>query len=126
MAHILVIDDDPVVRLMIDELLTPLGHRVVEAEEGGQGLAYLKGRDVDLVILDLFMPGVDGFEVLRTMKAADPDQRVLVISVHADEPVGKANFLDFATQLGADGTLAKPFDAALLISTVERCLKGGC
>ena len=84
-AHILVVDDDPVVLRLISQILAPLGE-VVTAPDGETGLATLRQRDFDLVLLDVDMPGMGGFEVCATLKA-DPgyaDLPVLFVSGHTD------------------------------------------
>jgi len=84
-AHILVVDDDPVVLRLLGQILAPLGE-VVTAPDGETGLATLRQRDFDVVLLDVDMPGMGGFEVCATLKA-DPayaDLPVLFVSGHTD------------------------------------------
>ena len=80
MARILIIDDDPVLRAVTERLLTDDGHEVCTAADGEEGLALLKGRDIDLVVLDMLMPRKDGFETLMEIRRLRSGPRVLAIS----------------------------------------------
>ena len=89
--RILLIDDDPLVRLALAMLLREAGHVVEEAEGGAAGLAHLSERPVDLVLTDLRMPGLTGWDVARAVKAKKPRLPVVLVtgSVHSiavDQP----------------------------------------
>ncbi|HEY7659001.1 MAG TPA: response regulator, partial [Actinomycetota bacterium] len=70
-ATVLVVDDDPVIRLMLTGSLERDGHRVVTAEDGPQGLELLRAEAFDVVLLDVIMPSMDGYGVLEQVKG-DP------------------------------------------------------
>ena len=120
MGHVLVVDDEPQVRGMLDKLLTRAGHAVALAEEGAQALRLLDQSDFDIIILDLLMPGMEGLETLMRLKKAHPALKVIVISggsrsVHMD-------FLPTALKLGADRALKKPFENDALLAAVDELL----
>lgn len=110
-ATVLVVEDTLVNRLALVRGVEHLGHRVLQATDGAEALQVLAAEHVDMVLLDLLMPGVDGFEVLRRM-GADPELNgipVLVISALEDtQDVARA------IELGAIDCLPKPFDPVLL------------
>jgi signal transduction histidine kinase len=110
-ATVLVVDDTLINRVSLAKGVENLGHRVVQATDGAEALEVLGREQVDMVLLDLLMPGVDGFEVLRRMNA-DPELRgipVLVVSaLEETEDVARA------IELGAIDCLPKPFDPVLL------------
>lgn len=104
-AHILVVDDDEGVRNVCTTLFHALGYRAAEADSGLKAIETLANasQSVQLVLLDLEMPGMRGDEVMRAMKARDPDVRVLLMS-------GKpSSDLQRYLRDGADGVLRKPF-----------------
>lgn len=121
MATILIIEDDRPLRTVIDAALRRAGHTVLAAENGIDATALLgpKGK-LDLVITDVFMPEMDGFEVMKAIRAHDPAVRIMVISGGGRPPY--PDFLQLATQLGADAALAKPFTVERLIETVDETL----
>jgi CheY-like chemotaxis protein len=89
--HLLLIDDDPVFRYTVGALLRRLGHRVEEAESGAAALALLGKMPVDLVLTDLRMPGMTGWEVARLTKTLHPSVPVVIVtgcaaSLAADQP----------------------------------------
>jgi CheY-like chemotaxis protein/phosphoribosyl 1,2-cyclic phosphodiesterase len=115
---ILVIDDDEDLRILVRKALSKAGHRVVEAADGAEGLRLIERRTPDLVLLDLFMPAPDGFEVLRALRAR-PDTHslaVVVLTAHGDEESARASF-----ELGATDFLAKPFTPPQLDARVRSC-----
>jgi CheY-like chemotaxis protein len=75
MARILIIDDDSAVRVAIRLLLEREGYEVVDAEDGRAGIAALKASVFDIVICDIFMPGMDGLETIREFHRYNPDAR---------------------------------------------------
>jgi CheY-like chemotaxis protein len=83
MALILVIDDDGFYRNVIGGLLGGAGHAVIEAENGKEGVAAYRDRHPDLVIVDLFLPDIDGCEVMQEILAEDRQARLIAISGQA-------------------------------------------
>jgi CheY-like chemotaxis protein len=125
LANILVVDDDPAVRMTIQLLLERSGHVVVAASDGRKGLAAFEAGDFDLLFLDIFMPGMDGLETMRLLLQQRPGLPIIVISgrpIVSDE-MGEPDFLDMALRLGAVRTLPKPFRPAELQAAVSSCLE---
>ncbi len=120
--HILVVDDNRLNRLKLARALKQQGHAVSEAEDGREALEMLRSHPFDLVLLDILMPEVDGFQVLREMKD-DTDLRdipVIVISGLEDmESVNKC------LEMGADDFLNKPVEPAVLKDCVQKILEKG-
>jgi CheY-like chemotaxis protein len=124
-AKILIVDDDPAVRATIRLLLERAGHSVVVAGDGRKGLAMFETGDVDLLLLDIFMPGMDGIETMRSVHQRRPQLPIVVIS---GNPIlsesGKApDFLTMAVKLGAVSSLQKPFKPAALLDVVTNGLE---
>ena len=125
MAHVLVVDDDPAVRMTIQLLLERTGHSVVVAGDGRKGLAAFEAGDFDLLFLDIFMPGMDGLETMRLMLQQRPGVPIIVISGRPIVPdtTSEPDFLNMAIKLGAVRTLPKPFKPADLQAAVSSCLE---
>jgi CheY-like chemotaxis protein len=124
-AKILIVDDDSAVQAAIRLLLERSGHSVVAAADGRKGLAIFEAGDFDLLFLDIFMPGMDGFETMRRVHQQRPLIPIIVISGNAvtwDTSTGP-NFLTMATMLGAVTSLQKPFKPAALLAAVAACLE---
>jgi CheY-like chemotaxis protein len=126
-ASVLVVDDEPAVRMTIKLVLERAGHRVSVAADGRAGLAVLAAGGIDLLVVDLFMPGMDGLETLREVRKHQVDLPVLVISgTSLDAPGQRApDFLAMAVKLGAVSSLQKPFKPRDIIGAVETCLGHG-
>ncbi|HVN87953.1 MAG TPA: response regulator [Candidatus Binatia bacterium] len=123
--RVLVVDDDPSIRLVVEHALAAHGYTVETCDDGSDVLPRLAIAPFDLVVLDLYMPGMNGFEVLRQIRApahgllpaphTPPTVKVLVISAHSDEAT-----MQFVLKRGADTCLAKPFDLADLIRAARQ------
>jgi CheY-like chemotaxis protein len=122
-AKILIIDDDGAVRATIQLLLERAGHSVVVASDGRKGLAIFESGDFDLLFLDIFMPGMDGFETMRLIHQQQPRTPIIVISGNPISSGSGADFLTMATKLGAVSSLQKPFKPAALLAAVAGCLE---
>ncbi len=125
MARILVVDDDAAVQMTVRLLLERAGHNVVTADNGRKGLALCQTGDFDLLFLDIFMPGMDGFETMRLVRLQHPQLPIIVISgrpVSAEADSGP-DFLTMATKLGAVSSLQKPFRPADLLTAVAGSLE---
>jgi adenylate cyclase len=117
---ILVVDDDQSNREMLARRLAHDGHQVRTAADGRQALEALRSHPVDLVLLDVMMPGMDGYEVLQRLKS-DPrlrDVPVLMISA-----LSELDSVVRCIQLGAEDYLPKPFDPVLLRARIGACLE---
>ena len=124
MAKILIVDDDSAVQTTIRLLLERAGHSVVGAGDGRKALAVFEGGDFDLLLLDIFMPGMDGPEIMRLVHQQRPLTPIIVISGNPMiEPGSGPDFLSMAGKLGAVRSLQKPFKPAALLAAVASCLE---
>jgi adenylate cyclase len=111
---VLAVDDLPQNLRLLDAVLSPRGYRVFTAESGQEALEMLGVHDVDLVLLDIMMPGMDGYEVCRRIREV-PEWRFLpVVMITASGDQEKRH----ALEAGADDFVSKPFDQAELIARV--------
>lgn len=106
MAIILIVDDDPTVRLIVGELLRGDGHAIVEAEDGDEALKIVAAMAVDLVVLDMLMPNKDGLETIVELRKRQPGICILAISSGGRMEPGQ--LLRTAMVFGADKCLEKP------------------
>jgi CheY-like chemotaxis protein len=116
---ILVVDDLPANVRLLRAVLEPRGYEVGEAGSGPEALARVAAGDVDLVLLDVMMPGIDGYEVCRRIRADAATAFVPVIMVTASGEAEKRRGLD----AGADDFVTKPFDQAELLARVGSLLR---
>ena len=117
---ILVIDDEEVNRELLMRRLTYHGHVVFTAESGESGLALAARESVDLILLDVLMPGLSGYEVLSRIKA---DAILCEIPVLMISAVDQTASVTRCIALGADDYLTKPFDPLVLRARVSSCLR---
>jgi class 3 adenylate cyclase len=115
-GSILVVDDDAVNRQMLSSLLTREGHRVGTATDGGEALEMLRADPFDVVLLDIVMPQMDGYEVLSRIKGDAALRHLPVIMITALDEVDSAVK---CIETGADDYLPKPFDPVLLSARVR-------
>ena len=118
--RVLCIEDEPEMIELIHLILSRAGYEVLGAESGTEGLELLNKESVDLILLDLMMPEMDGWEVYQHLKANDHTRDIPVIIVTA-----KAQRIDRVLGLyivGADDYITKPFSPKALISSVEQVL----
>jgi CheY-like chemotaxis protein len=120
MALILIVDDDPTVRAIATELLRADDHAIVEASDGGEALALLARLPVDLVILDMLMPNVDGLETILSLKRQDSKVKILAIS--SGGVLDPTSLLKIAMTFGADAALQKPLRVGAFRDAVNRIL----
>jgi DNA-binding NtrC family response regulator len=124
MASILVIDDDRAVLATIKILLERAGHAVEGVDNSRTGLQLLGAQSFDLLIVDIFMPGMDGFETMKLVHESRPQMPIIVISgqqfSYSSEPT--PDFLHMATKLGAVASLPKPFRPTELLAAVNGVL----
>jgi CheY-like chemotaxis protein len=124
MASILVIDDDRAVLATIKILLERAAHAVEAVDDSRLGLQLLEQRSFDLLICDIFMPGMDGFETMRHVHQSRPDMPVIVMSGQQFSLASERqpDFLHMATRLGAVSSLQKPFKPSELLEAVHGSL----
>ena len=115
MATVLVIDDDPSVRSALRRILKLQSHRVVEAENGSEGLQKYQRVQPELVILDVMMPVKDGFDTIQELLASCPWARVVAIT-------GNQPFLEACRELGAVETIRKPMRDEEVLAAVTAAL----
>ena len=120
MAHILVIDDDPVLRQVITLALERAGHTVLRCENGKKAIDYLAHQHADLLLTDIIMPEMDGVETVRAARRLQPDLPILAISGGGSFDPG--DYLGIARAFGATAVLAKPFRPAELVALVASLL----
>lgn len=113
--QVLIVDDDEHIRVIVSKLIEHAGYHPLTAPEGGEALALLAtGEPVDLIILDIDMPGLNGFEVLK--RARDQGVTAPVVMLTAR---GKDEHVLEGYQLGADYYVTKPFQARTVLNIVE-------
>jgi DNA-binding response OmpR family regulator len=118
--NILVIDDNASVRKAITLMLESGGHRVIGAKDGSDGMRAFLDAAPDLVIVDIIMPDKDGIEIIREMRRARPEMRIMAMTGGGRFP--NLDFLKMARAFGASDALAKPIDPDDLVARVEACL----
>jgi adenylate cyclase len=116
---ILVVDDLPVNRRLMEAILTSHGYEVVEAQSGEEALALLDDGGIELVLLDLLMPGLDGHETCRRIRENPRTAYLPVVMVTASGPAEKVKAID----AGADDFIAKPLDQAELLGRVRSLVR---
>jgi CheY-like chemotaxis protein len=123
-ASILVIDDDRAVLSTVRLLLERAAHAVEAVDNSRTGLQLLESHGFDLLIVDIFMPGMDGFETMRLVHQSRPEMPVIVMSGRPFTSTSEQgpNFLDMATKLGAVSSLQKPFRSHELLAAVTKSL----
>ena len=118
-GNIMLVDDDRQTRLKLTRILESQGLTVRAVESGDSALDLLTSESFDVILLDILMPGMDGFEVLQKLQADTRLGKIPVIVISAlDDPEGE----DKCTALGARSFLAKPVDVNLLRARVKDCL----
>ncbi|HEY95149.1 MAG TPA: response regulator/pilus assembly protein [Dehalococcoidia bacterium] len=117
MPKILVVDDDPAGQRLIKYMLTPEGYEVITASNGILGLQMATQQSPDLVVLDIMLPGLDGFEVCRRLREGSNTENISIVMLS-----GKSQETDRDTglKMGADAYLIKPVDRQELIDTVNK------
>ena len=119
MATILLIDDDASIRMIFQVTLEQAGYHVLTAEHGKHGLRLLEHQAVDLIIVDIFMPEMDGLELIPLIRKTRPATKMIAISGKS----GLMDCLDTAKKLGAHAALKKPFSLKELLDAVSTQLK---
>ncbi|MGB4598584.1 MAG: response regulator, partial [Trichlorobacter sp.] len=119
MARILCVDDEPINLSLLDAMLSPRGYDVVLASSGPEALEKIQTERIDICLLDLMMPGMDGFEVCRRIKADEEHGNipVVMITAHAD----MENRIR-GTEAGAEDFISKPFDSAEVLARIKMLL----
>jgi len=116
--RILVVDDEPPIRRLLKTTLTAQSWRVEEVADGPEALDFLRRNKVDLIVLDLGLPGLDGLDVIRRLRETGNVTPIIVLSSRDDEK-GKVAALD----LGADDYVTKPFGVEELAARIRAALR---
>jgi DNA-binding response OmpR family regulator len=116
--NILVVEDNENTRRLLETILRSSGYEVTQAPDAEEGLRILERATVDLVLLDLFLPGADGIQFLRSRAELEPDRQPPVIVVSATEDMDTLR--PQLRELGAMMALRKPFDVQELLDGVSR------
>lgn len=112
---ILIVDDEPVIQSLLEKILAREGYRTFVAGDGASALEILSRESVSLVLSDIKMPGMSGFELLKAIKAAYPEIGVIIMTAYGDTFTVKDALL-----LGADEYITKPFKSYEVSLIVER------
>lgn len=116
--RILIVDDEPPIRRFLRTSLIAQGYRITEAEDGAEALEILRKDPIDVLVLDLGLPKIDGFDVIKALRDSGSSVPIIVLSSRTDE-VGKVKALD----LGADDYVAKPFGIDELLARIRAALR---
>ncbi|MDR9798353.1 response regulator transcription factor [Aeribacillus pallidus] len=119
MAKILIVDDDPHIRKLIRVILSEEGFTILEAEDGKDALSLLDSEKVDLIILDIMMPNMDGWDLCENIRTYYSDSLPILMLTAKGETAQKVKGFN----LGADDYLVKPFHPAELLARIKALLK---
>lgn len=115
--YVLVIDDEPGITRLCDRLLTRAGFKIRAVTDPMDGISYLEQEHFDLLLVDIRMPGIDGFEVIDRARRRQPDLAVVIMT-----GFGTVETAIEALRRGADGLVLKPFSGVELVQSVQRAL----
>jgi DNA-binding NtrC family response regulator len=116
-SNILVVDDEDALRMVLSSELQSSGYEVGTASDGDEAINLVQSKKFDLVLLDIKMPRVDGFEVLKFIKKNYPTIKVIMLTGFAD----LKNAIE-SKKHGAEDFVSKPYDLVDLLTTIERVL----
>lgn len=116
-SRILVVDDEEALRTVLSSELISAGYEVSTASDGDDAISIIQNKKFDLVLLDIKMPKVDGFEVLKFIKKGFPAIKVIMLTGFAD----LKNAIE-SKKHGAEDFVSKPYDLVDLLTTIERVL----
>ncbi|MBI4752522.1 MAG: response regulator [Acidobacteria bacterium] len=119
-GSILVVDDNRVNRQILAQLLKKNGHRVETAENGKEALEIIAHQQFDLILLDILMPEIDGFQVLEQLKASPIYRHIPVLVISGLEDIDN---IVRCIEMGAEDYLLKPFNPAILKARISACLE---
>ena len=119
MARILIVDDSPTEMYKLTAMLEKHGHQVLKAENGADGVALARQEKPDAVLMDIVMPGLNGFQATRQLTKDSTTQNIPVIMVTTkDQETDKV----WGTRQGAKGYLTKPVEEEALVKEINRVL----
>ncbi len=117
-ARVLVIDDEPIIRDVLQDILSREGYAIQSVPDAESGLRALEDGECDLIVLDLMLPGIGGFETLKEIKRRDPDSVVVMITAY-----GSVETAVQAMRMGAHDYLTKPFKNEDVLRTLNTGLR---
>ena len=116
-SRVLVVDDEDALRMVLSSELSSSGYEVATASDGDEAITVIQNKKFDLVLLDIKMPKIDGFEVLKFIKKNYPAMKVIMLTGFAD----LKNAIE-SKKHGAEDFVSKPYDLVDLLTTIERVL----
>ncbi|MEL0585500.1 MAG: response regulator transcription factor [Candidatus Thiodiazotropha sp. (ex. Lucinoma kazani)] len=116
--RILIVEDEAAIRIGLEDVFVFHGYAVDSAAEGPEGLNKALSGNFDLILLDIMLPGMDGFEICNRIRSEDPDQPIIMLTAKT----GDEDIIQGLT-LGADDYVAKPFSVAQLVLRVQAVLR---
>ena len=116
---ILIVEDDPKSLKLTRDLLQVSGYETIEATDGKQGVELAKAKKPDLILMDIMMPKMDGYNACHAIKADEATRRIPVVMLTA---VGYELNEELAKRLGANGYITKPFDHQKLLDVISQFL----
>jgi len=119
LPKILIVDDELAFNAILQTRLEACGYQVVAAKDGEEGLAKVESEKPDLIVLDVMMPKVDGFEVCSTLKSDARYNKIPIIFLSA---MAQEDNFAVGKKVGADSYIAKPFETAVLITKIKELL----
>ena len=122
MARILVVDDDELVLAALSQILREGEHEVIAVNGDAESAAQAISADYDLLLTDIFLPWVSGWELIKAVRKRHPNLPVVAIS-GGGMGIEAQMVLEIGERIGADFVLPKPVDADLLLATVDKALK---
>lgn len=118
-AKILIVDDEPALVKMVGVRLRSIGYEVVEARDGEEGIEKVKSEAPDLIILDIMMPKMDGYEVCHKLKS---DKRYRMIPIIYFSTIDLKDYASVKRKSEPDAFVSKPFDLPVLLEMIEKLL----
>ena len=116
MARVLIVDDSPTETVILEKILSRNGHEVLKAENGADGVALCRAEKPDVVLMDIVMPGLNGFQATRQLsRGAETSDIPVIIVTTKDQETDRV----WGQRQGARGYLTKPVDESKLISTLN-------
>ncbi|MEI8131531.1 MAG: response regulator [Leptolinea sp.] len=118
MTKVLVVDDAEFLRVRITKMLVGEGYEVNEAENGAKALELYQQIKPDVVLMDITMPEMDGLTALKSIKAIDPNARIIMLTA-----LGQESVVMEAVKAGAKDFVVKPYDSDRVLSAIAKALK---
>jgi len=122
MARILIVDDEHAICVILERALVRAGYDVEVAATGEEGLEAYRRAPADLVITDILLPGMDGFQLIRELRRDRPDLEIIAMS--GGGKIEAESYLDSSTLFGAHRTIEKPFDVQAVVHVVDELMRG--